>query len=357
MPPFLLYGAYGYTGELVAREAVERGHRPLLAGRNAERLEALGRELDLPWRAVALDDGAALRDALEEVDAVLHCAGPFVHTWRPMAEACLETRRHYLDITGEVLVLLALLELGREAEAAGVTLLPGVGFDVVPSDCLALHLAGRLPGAARLTLAFSGDGRPSYGTASSTVEHLHRGGLVRRGGGLERVPLASTVRQVDFGDGPEPAVSIPWGDLVTAWVSTSIPDIEVYMAAPEATIRRLRRLRPLLPLTRLGPVKALLRHRIGRLPRGPSAEELASGEARLWGRVEDGEGNRAEARLRGPHPYRWTAITAVAAMESLLAGWAPTGFTTPAAAFGADFVLDGPGVEREDLEEDPAESS
>ena len=97
---FLIYGANGYTGRLVAETAVARGHRPLLAGRSADALGAVARDLGLDHRVLPLET-AALRSALSGFSAVLHCAGPFSRTSRPMADACLLARVHYLDVTGE----------------------------------------------------------------------------------------------------------------------------------------------------------------------------------------------------------------------------------------------------------------
>jgi short subunit dehydrogenase-like uncharacterized protein len=346
---FLLYGAYGYTGRLVAAEAVARGHRPLLAGRDPQRLEALATELGLPYQAFSLEDSVALASALGEVPAVLCCAGPFIHTWRPVAEACLATGRHYLDITGEPEVFLCLAALDQRAERAGVILLPGVGFDVVPSDCLAAHLARRLPGATSLTLAFRSGPRPSRGTAATMIEHAHRGGLVRRGGELAREPVASRTLEVDFGQGPVSMVSIPWGDVVTAWYTTGIPDIEVYTAASAKRIRRVRLLRPLLPLLRIAAVKAMALYSLRARPEGPSEEELAHLRSDLWGEVRDAAGRSAASRLHGPQSHRWTAKSAVSAVERLLEGDVEPGFRTPASAFGPDFVLETGEVERHDL--------
>jgi len=347
--PFLLYGAYGYTGELIAREAVARGLRPLLAGRDAQRVTSLGAELGLSCRAFDLGDRAALEGALAAVPAVLHCAGPFVHTYRPMVDACLARGVSYLDITGEADVFLGLAALGDRAASAGITILPGVGFDVAPSDCLAAHLKRRLPSATHLTLAFRPDAGPSRGTAATMAEHAHEGGLVRQGGKLVRVPVAWKTRQVDFGDGSQPTVSIPWGDVVTAWYSTGIPDIEVYMAMPEQVIRRLRRSRALVGLLKIAPLRRLMASRARRRPAGPSAQKLAKGETRLWGSARDASGREVASRMRGPQAYRWTAITAVDAVQRVAAGKVEPGFKTPAAAFGPDFVL-GAGVEREDLD-------
>ena len=150
MPPtFLLYGATGYTGSLTARMAVQRGLKPILAGRDPAKVKALADELGLAWRAFPLEDGAALNLALREVPVVLHCAGPYSRTYKPMVDACLRTGTHYLDITGELMEHEALAGRDAEAQAAGVMLLPSVGFDVVPSDCLAAHLKRRLPSATQ----------------------------------------------------------------------------------------------------------------------------------------------------------------------------------------------------------------
>lgn len=349
MSDFLLYGSYGYTGRLIAARALERGVRPLLAGRDADALRRQGDELGLPHRAFGLDDDAALDRALGEVPVVLHAAGPFAHTCRPMVEACLRTGTHYLDITGEIAVFEALARRGAEASDAGVMLLPGVGFDVVPTDCLAAHLKRRLPGAVRLALAFrSVGGGISRGTATTMVENLGAGGAVRRGGRITPVPAAWKTRRVDFGRGPVEVVTIPWGDVSTAYHSTGIPDVEVYTHVPRGARWGMVAGRFLGPLLGSAPVQRFLKGRIrGREP-GPGAEARARGLSLVWGEAEDERGNRVAARMRTPEGYTLTARTAVGAVEEVLAGRAEPGFRTPSLAFGADWVLEFEGVEREE---------
>lgn len=346
---FLLYGAYGYTGRLVARRALERGLRPVLAGRDENALRGVAEELKLPHRAVALDDQAALDAALAEVPVVLHCAGPFAHTSRPMADACLRTGTHYLDVTGEIEVFEALAARDGEARRAGVMLLPGVGFDVVPSDCLAAHLKRRLPGAVRLALAFETvGGGLSRGTAATMAESAGRGGAVRRGGRIVTVPPAWRSRRVDFGRGPVPVTTIPWGDVATAYHSTGIPEIEVYTRMAPGARRLLRASRYLGWLLGSRPAQGWMRRAIRARPAGPDDEARARGESRLWGEVEDEAGHRAVSRMRTPDGYTLTARTAVAAVERVLAGDAAPGFRTPSLAWGPDFVLGIEGVTRED---------
>jgi short subunit dehydrogenase-like uncharacterized protein len=343
---FLIYGANGYTGGLIARGAATRGHRPLLAGRSSAAVEALARELGLEPRVFALDHPAAVREGIRGVKAVLHCAGPFTHTSRPMADACLAAGIHYLDITGEAALFEALAARDAEARAAGVMLLPGAGFDVVPSDCLAAHLKRRLPSATHLALGLLMPGRPSRGTAATVLESLPDGGLVRRGGVLTRVPAAWKTRRIDFGTGPKKAITIPWGDVVTAYHSTGIPNIEVYLAAPWATHLAALASRHLGWLLASRPVQTLLRKRIQAGPPGPTEEQRAQGQSFLWGEVTDATGCKAVARLRGPEGYTFTVLAALAVVERVLAGEAPPGFQTPSLAYGPDFVLRLDGVSR-----------
>ncbi|HAJ36171.1 MAG TPA: hypothetical protein DCL15_10800 [Chloroflexi bacterium] len=350
---FLIYGANGYTGELTARVAVEQGLRPILAGRNAAQVAALADRLGLPYRVAALDNAAALDALLHAVAVVLHCAGPFIYTAQPMVDACLRNRVHYLDITGEIAVFEALAARSDEAKRMGVMLLPGAGFDVVPSDCLAAHLARRLPSATRLTLGIRALGKLSRGTALTGVEALLRGegGLVRKAGKLTPVPIAWKTRTIDFGKGPRPAVLMPWGDVATAYHSTGIPDVEVYMSFPPATVRAMQASRYVGWLARLPGVADLLRGRVRSGAPGPTDAERAQGLSLLWGRAEDDAGHAAEARLRTPEGYTLTALTSLLIVRKVLAGQVKPGYQTPSRAYGPDLILEIPGVERTDLNE------
>lgn len=348
--PLLVYGAYGYTGALIVEQAIAAGLRPILSGRDTRALAEAAERHRLACRPASLDDPAALDTALDGVRAVLHCAGPFVHTARPMVDACIRRGVHYLDITGEIAVFEGIAARDAAARARGVTLLPGVGFDVVPSDCLAAHLARRLPGATHLVLAFQVSGGVSRGTATTMAENAGSPGAVRRDGRIVSVPAAWRTRQIDFGDGmSSTAVTIPWGDVSTAWYSTHIPNVEVYMAMTAAMRRGLLVSRWLGWLLSAGPVHRRLVARARARKPGPSAARRARGESRLWGEVRDAAGRTAVSRLTAPEGYTLTARTAIASARRVLAGGVPAGFQTPSRAFGADFILEQEGVRREDV--------
>jgi short subunit dehydrogenase-like uncharacterized protein len=348
---FLLYGSTGFVGEAIARLAVQRGLRPLLAGRSAEKLAPQAGELGLDYRAFALEDTPALERALSETGAVLHCAGPYVHTFQPMVDACLRCAAHYLDITGEIPVYQSLFGRDERARERGVMILPGVGFDVVPTDCLAVYLKRRLPSATNLTLAFHSKGRAGLppGTANTMVETLGRGGSVmrRRGGRLEAGPRLGKSRGIDFGDGPRPATLIGWGDVFMAFHSTGIGNIEVYSTAMPRLVAAAVWL--LKPAFRLPGVRRAVRAGLPAGMVGSTPEQRAGTRMVVWGQVEDLPGNKATARLYGPEAgVEWTARAALAAVQKVLGGDAPPGFQTPATAYGPDFVLECEGVRRED---------
>lgn len=350
MGNFLIYGSYGYTGQLIVERAIKEGMHPLLAGRNEMKLRAQAEQHGLDCRAFSLHDTAKLDSALLQVNAVLHCAGPFVHTYRQMAEACLRTKRHYVDISGEIPGFEALAAMGDRAKQAGIMLLPGAGFDVVPSDCLAAHLKQRLPSARHFRLFVRGVGAGvSRGTAKSAIENMHRQGMIRRDGDLVQVPPAWNVRERDFGQGYTKVVSVGWGDVSTAYYSTGIPNIETYFAFPESTIRLLRAMRLIGPLVYNRPVKSLLKMLVDMFLKGPTDEKRKKASAIFVGEVIAQKGERAVSKLITPEGYTCTALTTVEIMKRVLRNELKTGFQTPSLIYGSNFIMQFDGVRREDV--------
>jgi short subunit dehydrogenase-like uncharacterized protein len=339
---WMIYGAYGYTGRLTASLAAERGEMPLLAGRHEGPLRALAELLQLEHRVVRLDDRNDLARALQGVDAVAHCAGPFAATARPMVDACLRTGTHYLDITGEVEVIEETLGRHGQARTAGVTLLPAAGFDVVPSDGLASLLAGELPGARHLALAIRLDGSVSPGTASTALAALGKPAVARIDGVLGPVPARLRQRKVAFPDGETQVTALPLADLATAPRSTGIGNVVTYAPLPSAA-------RPLYALsTAAGPLMRnpvtqwMARSLARRLP-GPSARTRTETRAVVWGEVADDAGRTVQGTVSTPNGYDFTADAVIRIAAVLEKGALPPGAFTPAQALGSDFLhqLDG----------------
>ncbi|MDQ3270318.1 MAG: saccharopine dehydrogenase NADP-binding domain-containing protein [Pseudomonadota bacterium] len=341
---WMIYGANGYTGRLIAREARQRGLTPILAGRSEE-VVALAQELGFEDRRFDLADADAVRAGLEGIGLVLHCAGPFSTTCAPMLEGCLAAGTHYLDITGEIDVFAHCHAQDARARERGIVVLPGAGFDVVPTDCLSAMLKRDLPTATHLVLAFEAGGGPSPGTAKTSVEGLGKGGRARIDGKVQRVPLAWKSRSFVRDGQARTAMTIPWGDVYTANVSTGIPNIEVYMAVAPATIARMRRMRVLGPLLDSAPVQWFLKRGVARSIRGPSDAKRERTVTHVWGEACDASsGREAKRHLVVPNGYTLTATASLGIVEHLLGGTTGAGFRTPSQLMGAEYVLSLPGV-------------
>jgi short subunit dehydrogenase-like uncharacterized protein len=334
---WMIYGANGYTGELLAREAAKRGMRPVLAGRTAEKIESLAKELGCEARVFGLEN-----IDLRGVAAVVHCAGPFIHTSKPMVDACLQAGVHYLDITGEIAVFESVFKRDAEAKAKGIALLPGVGFDVVPTDCLAAMLKARMPDAQELWLAFyTHRGGLSPGTMKTMLEGAGRGGAIRRDGKIVVVPQLFDVREIPFPGGPRTAMTIPWGDVSTAFRSTGIPNIRVYSAQSPRALAKMKRMQPFMGLLRFRPLRRLAQRFAGKTP-GPSAEQRAKSHVEVWGRVTNGR-DELTMSMTVAEGYTFTVLSSLEAVTRLLAQ-PLAGALTPSLAFGADFVRAIPGT-------------
>lgn len=342
----LLYGAYGYTGQLIIEQALQQHLSLTLAGRDAVKLKAVAEKYNLEYQVFSLAEKEKLEQALSDVSIVIHAAGPFIHTVNDMVNACLKTKTHYLDITGEYQVFEYCASRNQEAQEAGIMLMPGTGFDVVPSDCLANYLKQKLPSAILLKLAFAGLNTGfSRGTAKTMVEGLGYGGMVRMDHKLVNVPNAFKHEEINFGTFKTLAATIPWGDLSTAYHSTKIPNIEVYMGVNEKLLKQMKRANYLGWFFRMSWVKKFLKNQIDKRKPGPNQQQRLAAKSFFWGSVTDNAGNLRTAILQTPEGYTLTAITSVLIAKKILQGNVKPGFQTPATAYGYHLIQEVPGCQ------------
>ena len=349
MSGILIYGAYGYTGALVTERAVAVGLQPILAGRSEAKLAPLADRLRVERRVFPLDDASAVDRGLKGIRAVAHCAGPFSQTSKPMADACIRSGVHYLDITGEVEVFEALRGRNDEATRAGVMLLPGTGFDVVPTDCLALHAARRVTGPVRLALAVYAETRASRGSSRTMLEGIVGRGLIRTSGRLEPIAPFTKKRDFDFAGRRRACMMFPMAELTACYRSTGIGEIETYIALPPAVMWLSSLLRPLATLVERPRIRRFLEARIDSGPAGPTPDQRTRGHAIVVAEIEDRAGRTTRSTLHVPEPYALTAASTVLCLQKSLNSAKP-GFQTPGTAFGPDVVLELDGVRRDDSE-------
>lgn len=345
---FLLYGANGYTGSLIAKMAASFGLKPILAGRREEVLKPLAASIGAAYKVFDLQDATALDEALKEVSLVLHAAGPFKFTAKPMIEGCIRTKTHYIDITGEIQVYELAKKMHDAAKKAGIMLMPGVGFDVVPTDCMALFLKEKMPDASDLKLAFASlGGRLSHGTATTMALGAGEKSAVRQNGKITGVPLGHKGMWVDFGLKKLFVMTIPWGDISTAYTTTGIPNIETYTGVSPRTFKLLKYQHLFNWLLRTSFMRNRELAKIKAKPAGPTDEQRAKSKALVFGEVSNQGGKKLQARIIGPDGYTITAEASLIIAKKILEGNFKTGYQTPAGCYGADLILEVEGTSRE----------
>lgn len=337
--PWMIYGANGYTGELIAREAARRGLRPTLGGRNEAAISKLAKELRFEYRVFDVDSKENALDGISEMLLVLNCAGPFSLTAEPLMLASLENKSHYLDITGEIDVFELAHSLSPQARKKKLVICSGVGFDVIPTDCIAARLKREMPDAIRLKLGFDSRGGPSAGTAKTTVEGMKNGGRVRQGGEICQVPLAWKTEEINFGKGNKLAVTIPWGDVSTAYHTTGIPDIEVYFPTSSKSLRMMKAANLAKPILGIGLVQDLLKKQAGKVA-GPTKKERSENPCYVWGAVMNEEGKQLVARTKTANGYDVTVQGSLAVVCHVLMERQsiPGGTYTPSKLMGDDLI-------------------
>ncbi len=349
--PLLIYGATGYTGRLLARRASHLGMNAILAGRGEKSLRTIAQEVDLPSRQFGLDNPVALDAVLRDVAVVLNAAGPFAATARPVVEACLRTGTHYLDVSGELPAIQAMHRYDSAAHATGIMIMPAVGFVVVATDCLAAHVASRMPDAHQLRLALSSAELASRGSYTTMLGLVRAGVSIRREGRLCAVPVGRLECGFDYGAGNRVSAAVSWADVFTAYHTTRIPNIEVYIEAGTWKRYLYQAAAYFAGPLGLAPVQALLKLQARAFPEGPSEEQRAAAPRVIVAEAEDRYRRRVQARLYTPDGYDFTALSALAIAERVMAGDFLTGFQTPGGLYGADLVLQLQGVRREDANE------
>jgi short subunit dehydrogenase-like uncharacterized protein len=346
MDDFIIYGAYGYTGRLIVEEAVKKGLKPTVAGRNEALVKALAEKYNLRYACFTCDDQQGWDEVLTNQALLLNCAGPFSHTIKEILPACIRNKVHYTDITGEIEVFEYIHSQEAQAKEANLVMMPGVGFDVVPTDCLAKYLHEQLPEATHLEIAFESNSGLSRGTALSVLNRFHKGSAIRENGVIKELPTGVISRTINFNGTAKNAVGIAWGDVYTAFYSTGIPNIQAYTAMPEKTMKIMRWASKLNWLIKTKLVQKIGGRIIRKKIVGPSKDKREQMHCNLWGMARDENENEVEARLETPESYKLTALTAILCVEKILEGESKTGYQTPAGAFGSGLIMEVDGVKR-----------
>ena len=345
----MIYGAAGFIGGLITRAALELPGDLVLAGRNPERLEAAARALRLPFRAFALNSHPRTVDALADIGVLLNAAGPFGDTAAPLIAACLAARTHYLDVAGELSVFVEAHRQDAAARQRGIMIMPGAGFWIVASDCLAALVARLVPEAKYLRLGCEIPELFSRGSLRTALREMRGRVVIRRSGRLGSVPVGRLERQFDYGGGGRASAAVSLPDVFTAYLTTGIPNIEAYIEAGSLaqTAGLLGGLASLVRPTRLGP---LLDLGLAAWPSRPAAVEHAIPRQALVMEAEDVRRRSRRIRMVTSDGYTFTAAAAAAVMNCVIGGDFAPGFQTPGKRYGPELALSIPNTHCEDLD-------
>jgi short subunit dehydrogenase-like uncharacterized protein len=341
---FLIYGASGYTGKLIVERAVKKGLKPTLAGRSESKIKPLAEEHGLDYIIFSLDDVSVIATQLAKFPVVLNCAGPFSKTAKQMIKGCLESGTHYLDITGEIEVFELAKSFHQKAIDKNIIIMSGVGFDVVPTDCMAKYLHTQMPDATHLELAWFGlGGSISHGTMSTMVEGLGRSGAIRENGKIVPKPTGHLGKIIDFGVRKQFTMTIPWGDISTAFSTTGIPNITVFTGVPKSTYNMMKFQFLFNPIVKTNFIKSRIQQYVDKNIVGPTAAQNEKGKSLVYGKVTNANGDVVEARLQTAEGYLLTAEMALIITQKVLADKnLKPGYHTPAELFGHELILEMP---------------
>ncbi|MEW5843644.1 MAG: saccharopine dehydrogenase NADP-binding domain-containing protein [Bacteroidota bacterium] len=335
----MIYGATGYSAQLILEELISRKVKPILAGRNESGTKKIADKFDCEYRVFDLTDDTRIDKALNDIHTLLNCAGPFRMTAKELIEACLRTKTNYLDITGEIPVMHLAFSMSKRAKKNRIVIMPSVGFDIIPTDCLAKRLSEKMPDAANLKLGLINKrGKISRGTWLTTLEFLKGMGRIRRDGKLIESPIGEYAINVKLKNFSFSGLSIPWGDVYSSFRSTGIPNGEVYIAMPERVVKFRKLLTLFLKIFRIKFVKNFTASYIQKNLTGPSKKERDSAKTYVWGRVENAKGEMIEEVYQVMEGYNLTAVGAAECTIRILNNSVGPGFYTPSLAFGSAFM-------------------
>ncbi len=334
----LIYGANGYTGKLIVDKAINFDYDITIAGRSVKSIYEMGKEYNLPYLSFSPIEIESNPKILKEFDIMLNCAGPFSQTAKPIIDACLKSNTHYLDITGEIDIFRLGKSYHQKAIDSNVIICPGVGFDVIPTDCLASRLNESLPNADELILGFeSTAGKISPGTMATSIESLGYGGRIRKNGEILKVPLVYKSHKFDFGNGSKTMVTIPWGDVATAGYSTRIPNISVYIPMHPKQVQLLKRINWFPWLLRIKLIQNMLKKKVKKKINGPSIKERNNSTTYVWGQII--KGNKVlEAQLVTSNGYDLTVDGSLAVIDYIIQNEIKSGYFTPSQLCGNDLI-------------------
>jgi len=335
----MIYGANGYSAQLIIEELIARNIKPILAGRNKKAIAKVAEKFSCQYNIFDLTEEVKALEALKNIHTVIHCAGPYKYTAKEMIDLCLASKTNYLDITGEMPSLAYAFGCSKKAKEEGIVILPSVGFDVIPTDCLAKMLKEEMPDAKFLKLGFYNKGGGiSRGTSLTSLEFTGGSGKVRMDGQIIDSPIGEYSLKIEKKAFQFYGISIPWGDVFTSFISTGIPNIEVYFGLSKFLFKVRHLLFIITRIFEIEFVKKLMSSYIKHFFSGPNKNQRDKTQTYIYGSVSNEKGVLIEKVFQVMEGYNLTAKGAVESAIRVLNNEVKPGTHTPSLAFGSDYL-------------------
>lgn len=334
----LLYGANGYSAQLIIEELLSKNILPVVAGRTHNKIKSAATKFGCEFKIFDLDDFETICNEIVNFKVVLNCAGPFQFTAEKLIKACIKEKVNYIDITGEIPVIEYAWSKNDEAKKAGICIIPSVGFDVIPTDCLSVITARKIKNPQSLEILLQNENvKISRGTLITTIEMMCNSGKLRKEGKIIDSPIGEKVFVKDIGEKKYYGISIPWGDVASAYYSTGIKNITVYLGVNRIIYSLRKVLLQLIKLLRVNLIKSGIIRIIKLLVTGPDEKKRKKVKSYIITSVKNEIESCTDINLV-TEGYTLTKIGAATAVERILQGIDKKGTLTPAMAFGYDFV-------------------
>lgn len=361
-PKIAVYGATGFTGNLVAHELAKAVDAMIIAGRTQAKLDRLAAEIRgsgevlVQTRLASIDDDKSLDAMLDGVDVLINCAGPFSDVGVPVVAAAVRNATHYYDTTGEQAFMRQVQQdFDTSAREQGLVLAPASAYEYcVGAFAARLAVAA---GARRLGICYAHrNSGMSHGTKKSVLRAIGDPGYTFVDGQLSQKALAYRVFEVPRpGRDAHCAVWIPGGESIQVPLFAGhINQVETCVATGKHASKWLKYglplFGPLLGLTQPLIDRVIDRtdgdpHRAQATPTkaGAPADEMSVGGQRpeFFVTAFDPRDSSYFVGIAGGDPYLVTSRIIVEAARRTLEGPPKTcGFTSVAALYEARDFLD-----------------
>ncbi len=342
---WMIYGAYGFTGSLLAKIAADKGFKPVLAGRDALKTKRLALSLGLDFKVFSLDEDSIIEKNLKDIDLLYNLAGPYCKTAPTMVEACLRTKTHYMDLTGDIEIYDFLYSLDKVAIENEILIMPGVGFNVIATECVAAHTVQKLSTCDHLDIVMATQAKPSKGTFKQMIALLPRGGYEIENHELKRRNIGKSDIKIKYPDKRRTPFSIPIGELIACHKSLNIANIRVHYAMSSSWVRMTETMIDIIAkFSGKNYGKKVLSNFASNYIKGPDETSMLHDKAYVYAKASSDLGVYAETMIKTPEPYYFTALITLKVIQKVLDG-EYKGALTPVEAFGSSIIFEVEGVE------------